>query len=556
MKKTALINANIITVNQQNDIVEAVLIEGKRISAVGTNAEIKMLMCDDTEVFDLEGKTVLPGFIDAHNHLTHQGAALGAVDFSFANVSSIADLRRVVQEATKDFAPGQWIRGWGLNHEKFPEGREPNRNDLDDIAPDHPVCAVHISGHNVLVNSYALRLANVADDVEDPVGGQFSRDGNGAITGFVYDSAQQLVIPTSVTVGHHGPDIGYDLPLEELVADIERGCEAYLKVGITSVVDPQVTTREMPGYMAARKQGKLTVKTTCMYLSNHQDAINELGITDRIGDDLLSIGPMKYYCDGALTGGTALFYTDEPQVEAKCKCNQSASRGYTYWPDVESFKEALIDTHARGMQFGVHTQGDMALDIVLDAVEEAHIRFPRDDTRHRIEHCHGATLEHILRIKALGMIPITQPGQIAESGDDLIENYGEQRALRFCPLREMLDNDVPAVVSTDAFVQSYKPFDAMHAAVNRISSNGTDMGSEQRISLMEAIRAYTYDAAYSVYHENYKGSIEVGKVADFAVVDGDLLSAPLREIDQQEILMTISDGNVVYRAGSDGGDLK
>ncbi len=319
-------------------------------------------------------------------------------------------------------------------------------------------------------------MAGVTDDTPDPAGGMFVRDEQGRITGYAYDSAQQLVIPTSVDVGHHGPDIGYDLPLEELVDDIDRACKAYLKVGITSVVDPQVTTREMPGYMAARQQGKLTIKTTCMYLSNHQDAINELGITDHIGNDLLSIGPMKYYCDGALIGGTALFYADEPQTDHGCKCNKSAGRGYTYWPDIEAFKEALIDTHSRGMQFGVHTQGDMAMDIVLDAVEEAQRRFPRSNARHRIEHCHGPTREQVARIKRLGVIPVTQPGQVHETGDDLTSIYGERRAKRFCPLRDMLDDGVPAVISTDAFVQSYKPFDAISAAVNRLSLTGRDMG--------------------------------------------------------------------------------
>ncbi len=524
--------------------------EGKSIKAVGDFSNIQHHIDKNTEVIDLMGRTLLPGFIDAHNHLTHQGAALGAVDFSYPNVSSIADMRRVIEEAAREIPAGQWIRGWGLNHEKFADGREPTKEDLDDVSPNHPVCAVHISGHNVLVNSFALSLAKIDNSTPDPVGGKFSRDAELGITGFVYDSAQQFVIPTSVKVGHHGPDIGYDLPLDELVADIERACEAYVNAGITSVVDPQVTTREMPGYMEARRQGKLSIKTTCMYLSNHQEAINELGITDRIGDDLLSIGPMKYYCDGALTGGTALFYKDEPQVESKCKCNQTAGRGYTYWPDIESFKEALIDTHARGLQFGVHTQGDMALDIVLDAIEEAHRRIPRGDTRHRIEHCHGATSEQIKRIKSLGILPITQPGQISESGDDLIKTYGEKRALRFCPLREMLDHNIPAVVSTDAFVQSYKPFDAIHAAVNRTSLNGTDMGFDQRITLLEAIRAYTYDAAYSVYHEHRKGSIEAGKAADLVVVAGNLLQVPDEELSQQKIDMTMIDGRFVYRSDS------
>lgn len=547
MANYAFINARVLTIDPEDRQCEAVLVEGKNIRAVGSNEEVQAAIREETEVIDLQGRTLIPGFIDAHNHLTHQGAAFATVDFGYPAVQSIQDLRDAIAHAAENCRPGQWIRGWGLNYEKFPEGRIPTRWDIDDLSPDNPVCIVHVSGHNVLVNSVAMTLTGVDDNTPDPDGGKFVRDEQSRLTGYAYDSAQQLVVPTSVDVGHHGPDIGYDLPLEELVSDIDRACQAYLKVGITSVVDPQVTTREMPGYMAARKQGLLSIKTTCMYLSNHQDAINELGITDHIGNDLLSIGPMKYYCDGALIGGTALFYADEPQVEHGCRCNKSAGRGYTYWPDVKAFQEALIDTHSRGMQFGVHTQGDMAMDIVLDAVEEAQRRFPRSDARHRIEHCHGPTKEQVLRIKKLGVIPVTQPGQMCETGDDLTEIYGEAKAKRFCPLREMLDAGVPAVVSTDAFVQSYKPFDAISAAVNRRSLTGRDMGAEQKISVLEAIRAYTLSAAYSVYHETRKGSIEVGKLADLTVIDADFLSVPHDQIDQQSVFMTISDGEIVYQ---------
>lgn len=550
MANYAFINAQVITVDRSNSISEAVLVEAEIIKAVGTTEQILALCNDSHEVIDLTGKTLMPGFIDAHNHLTHQGAAFATVDFGYPAVTSIADLRQSVTQAVENCSPGQWIRGWGMNYEKFSDGRIPTRWDLDDISPNNPVCIVHVSGHNVLVNSLALSLAGVDDQTSDPDGGMFVRDEQGRITGYAYDSAQQMVIPTSVNVGHHGPDIGYDLPLQELVDDIDRACQAYLKVGITSIVDPQVTTREMPGYMEARKQGKLTIKTTCMYLSNHQNAINELGITDHIGNDLLSIGPMKYYCDGALIGGTALFYADEPQGDHGCKCNKSAGRGYTYWPDIEAFKEALIDTHSRGMQFGVHTQGDMAMDIVLDAIEEAHRRFPRDDTRHRIEHCHGPSREQVARIKRLGVIPVTQPGQINESGNELIEIYGEKRAERFCPLRDMLDEEIPFVVSSDAFVQSYKPFDAISAAVNRLSLTGKQIGEAQRISLLDAIRAYTWNAAYSVYHEKHKGSIEVGKLADLVIIEGDFLSVATEDIVNQQVWMTLSNGEIVYQQSS------
>ncbi|MGB1258344.1 MAG: amidohydrolase, partial [Thiolinea sp.] len=318
MADKAFINGQVITINPDDQITEAILIKDRTIAAVGTTAEINALLTPETEVIDLGGRSLVPGFIDAHNHLTHQGAAFGSVDYSYPNVASMTDLQQVIAEAAAKAKPGQWLRGWGLNYEKYPEDRLPTRWDIDAVSPDHPVCAVHVSGHNVLVNSVALAMAGVDENTPDPDGGLFERDENGQLTGYARDSAQELVVPSSVSVEHHGPNIGYDLPLDELVDDIDRACQAYLKEGITSVVDPQVTTREMPGYMAARKQGKLTIKTTCMYLSNHQDAINELGITDHIGNDLLSIGPMKYYCDGTLTGGTALFYADEPQVESRC----------------------------------------------------------------------------------------------------------------------------------------------------------------------------------------------------------------------------------------------
>jgi len=197
MRSIAFLNGRVVTVNHNDQIAEAVLVTDKTITAVGTTDEIRASINDNTVVVDLAGRTLLPGFVDAHNHLTHQGAALGAVDFSFSNVNSISRLREVIEEAVCTTAPGKWIRGWGLNHEKFFDRREPTRFDIDDVSPDHPVCAVHVSGHNVLVNSQALRIADIDDDVLDPVGGRFSRNENGAVTGFVYDSAQQMVVPTS-----------------------------------------------------------------------------------------------------------------------------------------------------------------------------------------------------------------------------------------------------------------------------------------------------------------------------------------------------------------------
>ena len=538
----AFVNGKVLTADARDTVAEAALVCGRRIRAVGSEAEVRAAAGRGCKIFNMAGGTLLPGFFDAHNHLTLQGAALGAPDFGYPRVSSVAALREAVRAAARRTAKGRWIRGWGMNYEKYPDGR-PGRRDIDAVSPNHPVCITHVSGHFALVNSAALRLAGVDDNTPDPSGGALIRDGDGRLTGLAQDSARRLVAPSGVKVGRHGPDIGHDTPLDELVDDIDRACRAYLAAGITSVADPQVTTREMPGYIAARDAGKLRVRTTCMYLSNHMDALNELGVTGAIGDDRLSIGPVKFYCDGTLIGGTALFYEDDGPPGGECKC---APRGRTYWEDIGAFQEALVDTHRRGLQFGVHTQGDKALNIVLDAAETARRRFPRRDARHRIEHCHGATAAQVRRLKRLEMLPVTQPGQLYETGDDLAELYGEERARSFCRLRAMLDAGVPAVVSTDAFVQSYKPFHAIAAAVNRVSAGGLDMGAAQRISLPEAVRCYTRHAARSVFQERDKGSVEAGKLADLVFVPRDLLSVPADEIADLAAGMTMVDGEVVH----------
>lgn len=538
-ERIALVGGTVITCDDRDTTAGGVYVENGRISRVGSAQDILTHLPPETTVVDISGKTLTPGFMDAHNHLTLQGAALGAVRFNFPEVASIEDLVRAVARGAEQTPEGRWIRGWGMDYDKYPDGRRPTRWDIDPVSKDHPVCIVHYTGHFVLVNSVALKMAGIDDRVTDPVGGKFVRDDRGRLTGLVLDCAQQLVVPSRVQVGHHGPDIGYDTPLDELVDDIERACLAYHRAGITSVVDPQVTTREAAGYFEAKRRGRLKVKTTLMYMSNHLPAIKELGLFAPIGDQWLSIGPIKYYCDGALVGGTAAFH--EPLAYAP------DTYGYTYWEE-EALRASLIETHGTGLQFGIHAQGDRAIGMVLNSVEEAIRRVPRSDHRHRIEHFGGPTVEQVERAARLGVIPITQPGQLFEAGDDLIHNYGEARAQRLYPLRSMLDAGIPAVISTDAFVQSYKPLDCIRGAVNRTSWRGQDMGQGERISVKEAIRAYTISAARASFQEADRGSIEPGKAADLTLIGGDILNVPTDQIAELSIDLTMIDGHIVHQA--------
>ena len=380
IKDTLFHNAKIITGTQKDCSFDSLLVKNNKIIKIGTFDECKKQSSENVQVIDCNQNSLLPGFIDAHNHITLLGASLRAPKFNYPDVSCIDDVLGVVKNAVSARKKGDWIRGWGLDYGKFPNAIAPTRFELDKVSPDNPVAIVHYTGHYVLVNSKALELAGITDSVKDPEGGSFLRDEQGRLNGMARDAAQQMVIPTAVEVKHHGPDIGYITPLDELVDDIKYACDALLAVGVTTVCDPQVTTREMAGFLHANNTHQLSVRTLGMFLSNHLEAQLELGIHEQMGNNFFAFGPIKYYTDGAIVGGTAAF--GEPH------CNSDSDYcGSLYWSDSEEMGESLRLTHSKGLQFAIHTQGDRAHAVMLDCVDKVLEEFPRKDHRHRIEHC-------------------------------------------------------------------------------------------------------------------------------------------------------------------------
>jgi predicted amidohydrolase YtcJ len=534
----AFVGGTVITADERDTVTGGVWMERGLIRAVGPSEVVTRVVPPDALTIDISGKTLVPGFIDAHNHLAFQGAALVQLQCGFPRVASIDALVRAVEDAARRTPEGQWIRGWGMDYAKYPEGRLPTRWDIDAVSRKHPVCIVHRGGHFALVNTVALEQAGIGPSPPDPKGGTFVRDARGRPTGMLRDAARQVVIKSGVDVGNHGPDIGYEAPLQEIVDDIERAGVVYREAGLTSVVDPQVTGRELRAYLEARRQGKLKVKTVCMMLSNHLADMKTLGLAGPLGDAWLSIGPMKLYCDGSLNGTAALYSAWR---------NQPGYFGYTYWTE-EELKAILLEAHRFGLQVGVHASGDRAIDMVLAGLEDALRQCPRPDHRHRIEHCHPPTPGQLERIARVGIIPVCQPRQLVEAGDNYIANLGEERARRLIPLRSELDLGIPVVVSTDAFVCSYRPLDNISAAMTRRTWQGQVLGAGERISAREAVRAYTISAARSVFQERQKGSIEVGKAADLVLIGGDLLHTPGEDVPGLPIEMTVIDGEVVYQA--------
>ena len=542
MPELVLINGRVFTAaGGRPPFTGGVAIAGDRIVAVGADEAVIRAAGPNARRVDVGGRTVLPGFVDAHHHLAFTGAELAAVDVRYPGVASIETLVERIAEAAERTPDGVWIRAVGLNPEMFGDGRLPTRWDLDEATRVHPVLVQHMSGHHALANSLGLELRRLSDDMVDPEGGRLVRDDRGRLTGYCLDAAQQLVVPPGVDIGHHGPGFHDDAPLEEIVDDIDRGARVAIAAGITSVVDAQVTRREMNGYRAARERGVLGVRVTMMPISSQLDEFEALGITGPFGDDRLAIGPMKFYADGALTGGTAAF--------TKPYGADGEFTGSLYWKSAEAFHHAIGRAHRAGWQIGVHAQGDRAIDRVLDAYEAALTASPRDDHRHRIEHCGGPRPDQLERMARLGVIAIGQPRYFWDAGDAWLAALDAERAHRLQPYREMAAAGVRFALSSDAPVASYRPMDTVSSAIRRTTVSGAVLGADQALSVEEAVRAATTDAAASYFADERVGTLEAGKLADVVVLDRDLFAAPADEISDVEVDLTLVGAAVAYSSG-------
>lgn len=527
-----LYGGRVFTGDRRRLWADAVAFDTSGILAVGGGDDVHRRFPDAEEI-DVGGRTVAPGFIDAHNHFLATGESLASVDVRYPAVASCEDLTRTIADAARTTPAGAWIRAFGFDDAKY--DRAPTRWDLDEATARHPVLVYHVSGHHVLVNSATLEERGLGDETPDPAGGQLVRDATGRLTGMCLDAAMNLVLPVVVDIGSHGPNFHTDAPIEELVDAVDRAGAAFLEAGLTTVCDAQVSRRELAAYRAAAADGRLRVRTVCMPLSHQLDGYLSIGLAGPFGDDRLSVGAMKFYADGSLIGGTAAF--SEPYGE------RGQFRGSLYWQPDE-LRDLIGAAHAGGWQVGIHAQGDLAIANALDAIEAAVSAAPRDH-RHRLEHAGYPTATEIDRIARLGVITVNQPRYLHDSGDEFIARLGA-RAHGLQPLRDELDAGIRVVLSSDSDVASYRPLEQISSAMARRTRNGEPIGLDQRLSLEEALLAYTADAAFALRFEDRLGSLEHGKSADVIVVEGDLERASPGEIGDLGIWKTFLGGQPAY----------
>ena len=503
---------------------EAVAIIGDRIAHVGTLADCRTVLGPDHAQLDLAGRTLLPGFVDAHCHPLMLSQTASWLDVSPTVARSIPELVAVLRAHAATLPPGEPLRAYGYAQRAWPEFRHPVAAELDGAATDREIYVMNASGHGGVLNSFGLAAHGITRDTPDIAGGEIGRGPDGAPNGLVWDAACDLLTgPDGVKIGRHGPNIHLPEPADRWPGLLAAAQDAFLANGVTTVVDAQVSRRELETYVTGYAAGRLKLRIEMLVLSALLDEVLTLGLTRRLGGETLAFAGIKLYADGALGSGTAYF----PGRATPRTRRQTG----TLYHEPAAYHELVRRAHAAGLQTGTHAQSPDALTMVMDAVEAAQAAVPRPDMRHRIDHCGLPRHDQVARIAALGMVPVAQPGHHHQYGDGVERAVGKDLGERYNPLGDFAAAGVHFALSSDAPVSPPTPFVAIQAAVDRRTVTGHVMGDASlRIDVATALHAHTLGAAYAIHREGAVGSLEAGKLADLAIVSADPLAVPATEV--------------------------
>jgi predicted amidohydrolase YtcJ len=525
-----IVNAAVHTMEPSRPTAEAVAVAGNRIVALGSTKELRALAGTGTRVIDAHRNSVLPGFNDAHTHFLTGGFSLSSVDLRDAN--SIEEMARRLGEYARRTPKGGWILGGDWDHEKWPGAPLPTRQEIDSVTPDNPVFVNRLDGHMALANSLTLKIAGISGETKDPPGGLIVRDPQtGEPTGILKDAAQELVERAM-----------QEKSFEEKHAAAVAGTEYAARMGVTSLTD--MSAGEDVGlYQYMLEHGELKTRIYAIRSIVSWEVMAKTGVRAAFGSEMLRIGGLKGFADGSLGSTTALFfepYNDAPNTRGLL-FDQMLPEGIML-KRVEGADKA-------GLQVMIHAIGDEANLRILDIYKEAAEKDGARDHRFRIEHAQHLRASEIPRFGKQKVIASMQPYHEADDGRWCEKRIGPERSKGTYAFRTLLDTGAVLAFGSDWTVAPLNPLTGLKAAVTRQTLDGKHPNGwlpEQKITLDEALRAYTFGSAYAEFAEKAKGTLLPGKLADLVMLDRDIYKIDPAQIDQARVILTVLDGRVVF----------
>jgi predicted amidohydrolase YtcJ len=533
MPDLIIVNATVHTMDPQRPTAGALAITGNRIEAVGTSAQMKALAGARTRVFNARKQLVLPGFNDAHVHFLSGGFQLSSVDLRDA--ATPQEFAERIGKFAAALPAGKWVTGGDWDHERWPTNSLPTRELIDPATPHTPVFVSRLDGHMALANSAALKIAGVTRDTKDPDGGFIVRDAKtGEPTGVLKDAAMNFVsrkIPAAT--------------FEEKMGAARAATTHAARLGVTSVTDMSAGA-DVGIYQELLQRGELKTRIYAIAPLPQWERLGQTGLRAAFGNDMLRVGGLKGFGDGSLGSTTALFfepYADAPQTRGL--------PGDEMFPEGAMLQRVLAADRA-GLQIMIHAIGDRANDQILQIFEEAVAKNGPHDRRFRIEHAQHLRPQDIPRFARAKVIASMQPYHCADDGRWAEKRIGPERAKGTYAFRSLLDGGTILAFGTDWNVAPLDPLAGIAAAVTRRTLDGKHPNGwvpEQKISVEEAVRAYTEASAYAEFAEQSKGTLAPGKLADVVILDKDIFSIPPTEIHTARVQLTILDGRIVYDSG-------
>ena len=504
-----IMGGNVLTMDSRDSRADGIAVEGGQIAAVGPNQELARLVGPDTTVVHLAGRTLIPGLIDPHNHFSINTFEPVSVDCSVPPHNSINGILDAISAAARDTPAGRWLRGWGFRATQLKEGRRVTRWELDEAAPDNPVCIIDGSVHASYANSAALSLAAIDRNTPDPPHGQILHNDKGEPDGTLWEKAMDIVYNLSLRAY-------LDHYRDEVAELVHHNCLRHMACGITSVGDALVVPAAAEMYRLADGQGRLPMVVHQLLGGDGFFAPPEGAAQGEGGDGQVS---------DRLRGGTVKMFMDpvfpSPALIRYHPSGHEERLGEPYYSQEEA-DILVLNAHKRGLQVGIHCLGTWSIEQALNAFENAQREHPRDDPRFRIEHYSLPTMAQIKRSVSLGVVAVMQPPFIYANGDAAVKRAQDVGGdARVFPFKTLLSEGVTVAASSDYPCAPLEPLTGLYAMVNRRTRGGAPVEPDEAVTPLEGLRMYTMGAAYSMGREGEVGSLEKGKRADAVVLSHD-----------------------------------